>query len=106
MEEGAYMEAPGASPLFSARLGRISLRDLVTVAGFAFMLLQYQFGIKAQLETNTAKIAQVDIHLANTDRILADEMVPRKEQEHKDTAMAQQIAALEQEFVQYLMGKR
>jgi hypothetical protein len=106
MEDELYMEAPGASPLFSRRLGRVSLRDLVTVAGFAFMLLQYQFGIKAQVEANTAKIAQVDIHLANTDRILADELVPRKEQEHKDTLLTAELAALQQEFVQYLMGKR
>ncbi|HMF74282.1 MAG TPA: hypothetical protein VK604_01340 [Bryobacteraceae bacterium] len=106
MEDEQYMEAPEASPLFSARLGRISLRDLVTVAGFAFLLLQYQFGIKAQVEAHTAKIAQVDAHLANTDRIIADEMVPRKEQEHKDTLLTAELAALQQEFVQYLMAKR
>jgi hypothetical protein len=100
------MEISETSPLFSRRLGRISLRDLVTVAGFAVVLLNYQFSVRAQLDANTEKIAQIDVHLANTDRVIADTMVPRKEQEHKDAMLAAQVAALEQEFVQYLMGKR
>jgi hypothetical protein len=106
MDMDRFMEAPEASPLFSRRLGRISLRDLATVAGFAFVLLNYQFNIRAQLDANTEKIAQIDVHLVNTDRIIREEMVPRKEQEHKDTMLAAQVAALEQEFVQYLMAKR
>lgn len=104
--ENGFMEAPEASPLFARRLGRISLRDLATIAGFAFVLLNYQFSIRSQLDANTEKIAQVDIHLASTDRIIADELVPRKEQEHKDTLLAAELAALQQEFVQYLMAKR
>jgi hypothetical protein len=100
------MDISETSPLFSRRLGRISLRDLVTVAGFAIVLLNYQFSVRAQLDANTEKIAQIDTHLTNTDRILREEMVPRKEQEHKDGMLAAQVAALEQEFVQYLMGKR
>jgi hypothetical protein len=99
------VEAP-ETPLFATRLSKISLRDVLTVGSLAFMLVSYQFGLKAQVERNTEKIAQVDTHLANTDRIIHEELIPRKEQEQKDATFAAQLAAIEQQFVQSLMGRR
>jgi hypothetical protein len=102
MEDNAFQLEPGEhSALFNTRLTRLTLRDLLTIGGFAFMLLSYQFSIRAQLEQLTEKVSQVDRHLANTDRIMADEMVPRKEY---DAARVNQ-EALQREFVQYLMER-
>lgn len=107
MEEFAELEAPGW------RIGRLTLRDVLTIAGFLLMLLNYQFSIRAQMDTNTEKIAQVDTHLKNTDRLISEEMVPRKEhdasrmqQNARDALVEQQLAALQQDFVQYLMGHK
>jgi hypothetical protein len=99
------LEAPDTA-LFATRLSKFSLRDVLMLAGLAYTLVSYQFGIKAAVERNTEKIAQVDTHLANTDRIIHEEMITRKDQEAKDATFAAQLSALETQFVQSLMGRR
>jgi hypothetical protein len=105
-EENAMdIEAPD-TPLFATRLSKISLRDVVMLGALLFTMANYQFNVKAQVDSNTEKIAQVDAHLANTDRIIREDLIPRKEQEQKDATFAAQLAALETQFVQSLMGRR
>lgn len=99
------VEAPD-TPLFSLRLGKITLRDVVMLGGLVLTLANYQFNVRAQVDRNTEKIAQMDAHLANTDKIIQSELVTRKEQEQRDTSFAAQLAALETQFVQSLMGRR
>lgn len=94
------------TPFFATRLSKISLRDMLTVASLMFMLVNYQFGVKAQVDRNTEKIAQIETHLDNTDRIIREDLIPRKVQEQTDENLAAQLAALEQQFVQSLMGRR
>ena len=98
------LEAPDTA-LFATRLSKFSLRDVLMIGALAFTLVNYQFGIKAEVERNTEKIAQVDAHLANTDKIIHEEMVMRKDQDAKDATFAAQIAALETQFVQSLMRR-
>jgi len=94
------------TPFVATRLSKISLRDALMVGGLMFTLANYQFGVKAEVEKNSEKIAQIDAHLANTDRIIREDLIPRKEQEHRDATFAAEIAALETQFVQSLMGRR
>jgi hypothetical protein len=94
------------TPLLSARLGKITLRDVLVMGSLVLTLANYQFNVKAQIERNTEKIEQIDAHLANTDRIIREEMVPRKAQENTDSRLAAELAALQQQFVQSLLGRR
>jgi hypothetical protein len=98
------LEAPDTA-LFATRLSKISLRDVLMLGALAFTLVNYQFGIKAQVDRNAEKIAQVDAHLANTDKIIHEEMVMRKDQDAKDATFAAQLTALETQFVQSLMRR-
>jgi hypothetical protein len=92
--------------LLATRLGKISLRDVLVMGSLVLTMANYQFNVKAQVERNTEKIEQIDTHLANTDRIIREEMIPRKAQESTDATLAAQLAALQQQFVQSLMGRR
>jgi hypothetical protein len=94
------------TPLLSARLGKITLRDVLVMGSLVLTMANYQFNVKAQIERNTEKIEQIDTHLANTDRIIREEMVPRKAQESTDSRLAAELAALQQQFVQSLLGRR
>jgi hypothetical protein len=94
------------TPLLSSRLGKITLRDVIVMGSLVLTMANYQFGVKAQVERNTEKIEQVDAHLANTDKILREEVIPRPVQERTDANFAAQLAALQQQFVQSLLGRR
>jgi hypothetical protein len=99
------IEAPETT-FFATRLSKISLRDVLMIGGLMLTLANYQFGVKAQLDRNTEKIEQIDAHLSNTDRIIREDVIPRKVQESTDANLAARLAALEQQFVQSLMGRR
>lgn len=98
-------EAP-ETPFFATRLSKISLRDALMVGGLMFTLANYQFGMKADVEKNSEKIAQIDTHLANTDRLIREDVMSRREQEQRNATFAAEIAALETQFMQSLMGRR
>jgi Na+/melibiose symporter-like transporter len=56
-EENAMdIEAPD-TPLFATRLSKISLRDVVMLGALLFTMANYQFNVKAQVDSVTKELA-------------------------------------------------